>query len=469
MSLSDKPPANARGTAPTPPVKRRRRAEPRQQHLSLLPAADPAPSPRRSVEIRQLWFCIDLPSLPLEALELGNAAAAVFEESGGIRKILLANPAALAEGVRPGLSINASLALVPGLSLAERDPQREQSVLQSLAEWAGTFTSLVSLEAPSRLLLEVAGSLKLFGGLRALRQRIVPELEARGFQAGMAIAPTPLAATWLARAGRRLCIVDARNLVAKLGPLPLGCVDWPEKVKTALQGMGITRIGECLRLPRQGFAKRFGAARLLQLDRALGHLPDPRVHYRSPERFTASIDLQEEQDDCALLLNACRQLLVDLERFLLSRQMAVQHLLISFFHLDAPATRLGLGAVRAGCIADHWCELLAIRFERVALPAAVIAIELRAGRGQCLTAETAALPFGEGAEKTGRLPIAHLAERLSARMGGEAVHGVACVAEHRPQYAWQRQGVFDPQPNVRSCGGPSHRRLRAADVSGTTR
>jgi len=372
----------------------------------------------------------------------GSEASAVFEEVKGIRKILLANEMALTAGIRPGLSINAALALAPALCLEERSPKREMQVLKELAEWALKFTSFVCIEAPSRLLLEIAGSLKLFGGIKALRHRIASGLAAQGFQAAIAIAPTPLAATWLARAGRRVCILEVQSLTAKLAPLPLYCLDWPESVAGSLKGMGISCIGECLRLPRQGFAKRFGAARLLELDRALGRLPDPRVNFRAPERFTADYELDEEQSDSVVLLNICEELLVRLERFLLTRQMAVQHVLFNFFHLQVPATHISLGCVQADRAVQHWSGLLKVKFEQLVFPAAVIAVQLRAGRTQRFSAETETLPFNEQVKRQGKLSIAHLAERLSARIGDEAVHGVMTVAEHRPQYAWRRQGVF---------------------------
>ena len=446
MASPPKLPATSREVTPTPPAKRRR-LNPQQQALSLAPVADLNPPPLQINAIRRLWFCIYLPALPLEALSSADEPSAVFEESKGIRKILLMNGEARAAGIRPGISINAALALNPTLCLEERSPGREAQVLKELAEWAEKFTSFICIEAPSLLLLEIAGSLNLFGGVKALRQRIVSGLESQGFNAAIAIAPTPLAATWLARAGRRVCILDARNLTAKLGPLPLSCLDWPDAVDASLRGMGVSCIGECLRLPRQGFAKRFGAARLLELDRALGRLPDPRVNYRAPERFSADYDLGEEQSDSDLLLNACQELLVRLERFLLTRQMAVQHVLFSFFHLQGPATHLTLGCVQADRAVQHWFDLLKIRFERLDLPAPVIAIQLRAGRTQGFLAETDILPFNQQEKRQRKLSIAHLAERLSARIGDDSVHGVTTVAEHRPQYAWRRQGVFDEVPH----------------------
>jgi protein ImuB len=415
--------------------------------LALAESPDTGPSTDSVSPLRHLWFGIYLPALPLEALLDTTEAAAVFEERQGVRKILLANRQAMAEGIGPGMAINAALALSPSLRLEERNLAREARVLRELAEWTGKFTSCTAIEPPSLLLLEIAGSLNLFGGIRALRQRIVRGLNSQGFAAGVALAPVPLAATWLARAGQSVCIRDPRNLVGKLGPLPLACLDWPETVQASLKGMGITTIAEMLRLPRQGFARRFGATRLLELDRALGKLPDPRVSYRSPEQFITDFDLNEEQSDAGLLLQACRELLMQLERFLLSRQMAVQHIEFSFFHLQAPATHLGLGCVRADRAVRHWFDLLEIKFDRLALPAPAIAIRLSAGHGQSFTAQTGVLSFSREAGKCREYSLACLAERLAARIGDQSVHGIRTVAEHRPQHAWQAHSSYDDVPH----------------------
>lgn len=410
----------------------------RQQILPFAELAVPA----RSVSItprlvQRLWFCLYLPQLPLEACRSSTEALAIVEEQHGIHRVLLADATALSAGITTGLSANAALALLPTLKLEERNPVREQQVLERLANWLECFSSFVSITGKDLLLLEIAGSLNLFGGLRSLRQTIVRELGALGFSAAVAIAPTPLAATWLARAGRRACIRVTENLGPALRQLPLACLHWPAGQCESLTGMGVTTIGDCLRLPREGFARRFGAERLLDLDRALGHLPDPRDSWRAPERFCADYEMSEEQSDRELLLNICHELLLSHEQFLLARQLGTQGLCFNFFHLKSAATELRLGAAQADRSASRWFELLRIRFETLQLPEPVIAVRLRSGLSQSLQAETARLSFSHKAEKQKhRYSIAQLAERLVARIGGHSVNALTMVAEHRPEYAW---------------------------------
>lgn len=440
MRRARKPPGLWRADTPTPAVHPETAAY-RQQALAL--DAPPAAKPRATTAAHRLWFCVYLPNLPLEASGPATVARVVVEEQQGMHRVLLACPEATTAGVKPGQSANAALALLPTLAIEERSELREQQAIEALATWLERFTSVVCIAGRDVLLLEIAGSLRLYGGLLRLRQQVATGLEQQGFRAQLAIAPTPLAATWLARAGRRACIRDAANITTALRTLPLACLTWPAVTCEAIAGMGVTTVGDCLRLPREGFAQRFGSQRLIELDRALGRLPDPRTSWRAPERFCADYEMTEEQCDRETLLAICQELLASLERFLLTRQLGTQRLLFSFFHLRAPATQLPLGCANSERLATHWFELLKLRFERVALPEPVIAVRLYGGRNQALAAESGRLAF-HGKASGQRLchSVTQLVERLAARIGNQSVHGVTTLAEHRPHHAWSLQSLL---------------------------
>ena len=163
--------------------------------------------------------------------------------------------------------------------------------------------------------------------------------------------------------------------------------------------------------------------------------------------------MDAEQSDSTLLLNACQELLVRLEQFLLTRQLAVQHVQFSFFHLRAPATHLSLGCVRADRAVQHWYDLLTIKFERLDLPEPVIAMQLCAGQGQPFSAKTSILPFAGQMTRQQNTSLTQLAERLGAYVGAESVHGVMTVAEHRPQYAWRSRDAVADVPHCANVPG----------------
>src|ERR1700682_5930058 len=77
--------------------------------------------------------------------------------------------------------------------------EKHAAALQRLCLHAQRFTSFVSIEPPNALLLEIKGSLKLFGSLERLHADIDACWRRLALQAYSAAAPSTLAALWLAR------------------------------------------------------------------------------------------------------------------------------------------------------------------------------------------------------------------------------------------------------------------------------
>src|SRR5918999_2938066 len=71
--------------------------------------------------------------------------------------------------------------------------------LPPIAAWACQFTPRVSLELPQELLLEVQGSLRLFGGFASFKQELAAGLAELGYPFLFASADTARAALWLSR------------------------------------------------------------------------------------------------------------------------------------------------------------------------------------------------------------------------------------------------------------------------------
>lgn len=401
--------------------------------------------------VPQLWLCLGLPQLPLEVRSGGCAGEDARVIVDRVGRVVQASAPAADSGVAPGLPLNAALALCPGLVALARDEAAEQAALERLAAWAGAFTSFVSLAPPAALLLEVQGSLRLFGGLEALRGRIRAALRATGHEGREAVAPTPLAALWLARAGHTEAVTDPAMLAGRIGRLRPAITGWPEAVLATLRGLGVEVLADCLRLPRDGFARRVGRGPLADLDRALGRLPDPRAAFRPPPRYRGTLELAAETSDTAHIGRALGSLFAELEGFLRARQRAVSRLAIRFFHLRRPATELTLGLAGPALEATHFDALLAARLERLNLPAPVISVALETESGEPFDPAVAGL-FGDGPGAAAGL---RLVERLRARLGREAVHGLCLSDEHRPELAWRVAEPVVDRYRVTPTAGPA--------------
>ncbi|MGB5209853.1 MAG: DNA polymerase Y family protein [Gammaproteobacteria bacterium] len=417
-----------------------------QASLPLFPAPRPAPRSGqdtltdrpRAAQRRQLWLALDCYQLPLEVFAdaPGRVSVAVLEGDGHGARICRCNNIAAAQGIVPGLPLNAALALCPELQILQRDVRREIRHLRRLAHWAMQYTSLVSLEKPQRLLLELQGSLKLFGGLEALSEQICSGLDEFGYSVRHAVAPTPRAALWLAKATQATHITDFAALPGVLGRLPLSCTDWSRRECSALEGMGVQTLGDCMRLPRDGFTRRLGVRCLADLDRALGHVAEPRQGVSPPVGYRGSIELPEETFDRGMISYGMCRLLDEMALFLRRRQAGVQRPEFVFRHNSGDSTRFPFGLAEPTADAAFLAELLSPRLEQACLHAPVVSLSLHSGMLTPLPGSLQRLELDTGAGQRSQQDVCRLVDRLRARLGTDAVTGLCLLAEHRPEAAW---------------------------------
>jgi protein ImuB len=378
-----------------------------------------------------MWIAIRLPQLPLEIFLRGSSTPEPFavEER---HCVFACDRKARARGVRAGMAVTAALALAPRLRVAPRDPETETEALLGVAGWAAQFTPDVALEFPDGVLLKVSGSLKLFGGLGPLLERLRRGLKEMGWSSVLAGASTPRAAFWLARVGKQKFIGESAELDPALAELPVEVLRCRDETLAAFEAIGVRTLGELRSLPREGVARRFGQGPLAELDRALGRLPDPRNFFVPPARFGAALSLPVEVTQAEALLFAARRLIVQLAGFLAARSSSVQRFVLRLRHRDKAATEIAIGLVAPSRDAEHFTLLLRERLSNFTLAEPVREFSLCADDVVPLVGHNLGLGFEEG-KPPGRWE--HLVERLRARLGAEAVHGLVQRAEHRPEHA----------------------------------
>ena len=408
-------------------------AESRRRALVPLPAPRTEPLPRAG----ELWLAAHFPRLPLDALMLGTgqARAAVVTAGDPQRAVVACNERATRQGIAPGMGLNAALALVPGLRVLERRPVAEAALLDRLGRWALQFTPVVSLEPPAAVLAEVRGSLDLFGGVMALLRRALAGLSASGLSASLALAPTARGALWIARAELAMTVTRSDAMPGIASRLPLACLQWPMDIVATLAGLGIRSVADLARLPRAGFATRFGPRLLDELDEGLGRRPEPRRRFLVPERFDERLELHDAAESTELLQPALGRLLARLAAFLRARASGIRELRVDLLHRDAAPTRLRIALARLADDADGLGELLDERLGRCRVDLPVIGLRLRSGVLLPLAIRDAGLfERGRGADPEA---TARLLDLLRARLGHEAVFGVMPVSEHRPERAFR--------------------------------
>jgi protein ImuB len=386
----------------------------------------------------------------LAAAELVGPAV-VVEPRQGQPYVVSASREALRAGIGPDTRLSTATALAASLQVFEREPERERASLESLASFALRLSSLVSLEPPEGLLLEVAGSLKLFGSLAAIKAALQEELLRRSLDFRLCVAPTATGALWSARAAGA-DVLRRHELAGRLGALPLAVTRWPPSVQALLRDLGVRTIGECARLPREGFTRRVGNAYLLDLDRALGRSIELRPEYRAPDSWSSRAELEEESVDSELFMQVIDELIDELVGELRKRQAQIASLDIVFEHLRRAPTVESFDLLEPTHERQRFVELIEDRLERRVLPVPAVAVRVRSGIFVPLVQREGDLFERQPLEERRKV----LLERLRERFGTGAVYGLRTVAEHRPEKSWartsdlERKRLRDTEPQSQS-------------------
>jgi protein ImuB len=204
--------------------------------------------------------------------------------------------------------------------------------------------------------------------------------------------------------------------------------------------MGLRTLGDLLRLPRSGVARRFGAELLDELDRARGERPDPREAIVLPDTFETRLELFARADTTEQVLHGATLLLARLVAWLSAQHAHVRRFTLVMQHeprwrrdANTPTeTTLTLALTEPSRDPAHLQVLLRERLAQVQLPAPSIELRLRVDDMARRAPLNEELFPSAGSEREGLL---RLVERLQARLGADQVQRLVHVHDHRPERA----------------------------------
>ncbi len=384
-----------------------------------------------------LWLGVHLPDFGLEIFtrEATPQAHAVTSHQSAHtsprvllqeNRVVLRNQAAIQAGISQGTTLATAHSIAPDLTHHHRDTALEHARLQLLAETLYQFTSQVSLQPPNGLLLEISGSLRLFGTTIDLSNRVRLQCEALGHRALISTDKTPLAALLL-----------ARSQASRIDAVSLHQVQWPASVPPGmteqLANMGIHTLGALLKLPQGELAHRFGVALTDFLSRLSGKRPDPQSAIEPSETFISALHLPNPINSKDALRFPMSRLLGELQAWLVGRQLGAERTRWCFTSGNGRTASFEVALSAAQQRRDAFLELTCLKLEGADLPDDVLNLELKADAlAPWLPANTSL--FGEGS--SGQSSLGELLNHLRARMGERSCSGVRSATSHPPEHAW---------------------------------
>jgi protein ImuB len=338
-------------------------------------------------------------------------------------------------GVRLGMRRGGALMLAPQSQCQQRAPLLEAEALHAVAMALLQFTPQLAQAEEATLLLDVGGSLRLFGGIRALCRQVSETMRALGFTAWLSCAPTARGAWLLARsnAGRALTM---EAMVRRMERLPLSLLPPARPYLGWFEGIGCLTVGEMRRLPRPGLQRRCGRALLDMLDDAHGERPELHEWIAAPASFRAKLELFDRVENAEALLFGAHRLVLQLTGWLSARQLAVERIRLLLEHergkVARPPTAIDVVLAEPTWRDGHLVRLLKERLGRQELDAPVIGLCLEAPQVQPMAVPSDSLFPEPGGSKE---DWQRLLELLTARLGPENVLQAAPRADYRPEQA----------------------------------
>ena len=379
--------------------------------------------------------------------------ALVAETAHGPR-ITAANDAGLSVGARPGMPLVDARARCAALRAVPADLEGDQAFLARLAVWAQRWGPWAALDEPDGLLVDVSAVAHLFGGEAALLAEAETRLRAQGLIARVAIAPTAGAAWALAHYGPdRAIIVPDDDLAARLADLPVAALRLDHAAVLLLRRVGLKRIGDltvrfATPTGRDALKRRFrsrapAANPLLRLDQLLGRKPEPLLPVVAEPPALAQRRLLEPIRHRELLDQVVADLAADIARELEARGQGARRLELGLWRVDGEVLVRTLEFAAATREPAHIARQFAAKLDNVEAGFGIELVQLRAAWAEPLAVLQSGL---DGKPEEPGTTLATCIDRLSVRLGAEAVRKPVPFASHIPERAQRWQPPLAPEP-----------------------
>lgn len=341
-------------------------------------------------------------------------------------------------GVRPGMPLSEAMSLVPRALLMPHDTEADAAVLSELAVRCGKFSPLVGIEegtAPESLLLDVTGLEHRFGSEEELARQIVRELSEQSYIVHAAVADT-LGAAW---AAAHFLAVQQRPVVLPPGrtevlcDLPIEGLRLSRQTVDRLRQLGLSRIGEVIRLPRSSLKARFGEEVLRRVDQLTGRREELITPQRPAPEFRERWDFEHSTMNGEAIEQVLSHLL---ERLLVevTQQQGIVELTCSFEMENNRSLSVPVGLYQPSISPQYLLELIGLQLEQKRFSQPVSGIIVEATVTAPLAWKQSELFDSDKRQDSQKL--GSLIDRLSSRLGRAAVVRPQLRAEAVPERAW---------------------------------
>jgi len=352
---------------------------------------------------------------------------ALTQRQGNSERLYCLNAAAERAGLHRGMGLADARAFCPELICRPAALDQDAQFLAALRRWATRWCPWVGVDGADGLVLDITGAGHLWGGEAALLADMRACMAAAGVELRLGLGSSRGAAWAFAHydgAGRAL------------EALPVAALRLDEATCTALERLGLRRIGDLATAARAPLARRFGPDLLMRLDQTLGRMPEPLTPAPEPPHYGVRLSLPEPIGLLDDVMAATARLLEALCRKLQAQEAGARRLMLSLRRVDQGSQQVELRLAAAMRTPERILPLFARGVSEVDAGFGIDQVRLEATLVEPLTARQA------GLEARTQPPerLNDLITRIGTRIGLENVLRFLPADSHIPE----RSFLFSP-------------------------
>ncbi|MHA7818182.1 MAG: Y-family DNA polymerase [Erythrobacter sp.] len=397
-----------------------------------------------------------------EAVEAADVQPTVLiTETAHGPRIAATNDAGREAGASVGMMLADARTLCPAIQTAPADLAGDLAFLEKLAVWAQRWGPWSALDPPDGVLVDITAAAHLFGGETRLLQDVEAAFAKRALAVRTAIASTAGAAWALAHYGRgRDILPEGEEMMRVLSDLPVAALRLDDDVLTVLRRLGLKRLGDLADITRGAVNRTEEAARdalhrrfrnrkspaanpLIRLDQLLGRVPEPLLPVVPQAMPLVQRRLMEPLRHRSLLDRVLADLAADMARELEGRGEGARRLELGLWRVDGEVIVRRLELASATRDEGHITRLFEEKLENIDAGFGIETVRLRTSWAEPLAAAQGDV---EAAVERHGTSLNACIDRLSVRLGADAVCRPVPRASHLPEHAqtWQPPMESDP-------------------------
>lgn len=273
---------------------------------------------------------------------LKQSPIAIVEGPASLPRVMATNEPARLAGIEMDMT-KMQVETCGRVWVRKRSAANESAAQTALLDCATSFSPRVESTAPGTVILDLAGTEKLFGHAQALAQKIAMRAAEFGFELNVAIASNPDTAFYTARGFTGITIVPAGEEAERLGSLPVDVLSTsPEMLgmMETLDSWGIRNLRGLALLPPVPVVERLGQQGLRLQKIARGETRRPLAPAQGSADFIESFEFEEPVETLESLTFILNRLLQQVCVRLASRSLATNELRLK---LELEARQLQTG------------------------------------------------------------------------------------------------------------------------------